>query len=189
MEDRTAASPKQALLLIDFQRDFLAADGRMPVARTHVDGAIAAARAAIGQARVSGQLVVKIGNEFKPNDLVRNILRHHAAMAGSPGADWDPRLDADAPYLAKWKGDAFCNPELPRVLADNGIEDIILTGLFAGACIAATAKGALRRGLQVHVLTAAIACRTDASRHAACERLRKLGVQLVTNDDPGGIQP
>ena len=37
------------LLLIDFQRDFLADDGRMPVARSQVAPVLAAARAALAR--------------------------------------------------------------------------------------------------------------------------------------------
>ena len=43
----TAATPprtRRALLLIDFQRDFLAGDGRMPVARNQVGPVLAASR-------------------------------------------------------------------------------------------------------------------------------------------------
>jgi nicotinamidase-related amidase len=171
--------PCGALLLIDFQDDFLSDSGRMPVARNQVSSVIAAACAAIEQSQVAGDLILKIGNEFRPSDVVGNALRHHAAVAGSPGTKWDSRLDvAEATYLVKWKGDAFCNPELHRVLEENGVERITLAGLYARACITATAKGAMKRGLKVRLLVDAIACRSDASRDAAVIRMRKRGVRL-----------
>ncbi|MGA7417947.1 MAG: cysteine hydrolase [Acidimicrobiales bacterium] len=172
-----------ALLLIDFQDDFLSDNGRMPVARNQVGRVIAAANAAIEQSQAAGDLILKVGNEFRPRDVVGNALRHHAAIAGSPGTKWDPRLDVvDATYLVKWKGDAFCNPELRRVLEENGVERITLAGLYARACITATAKGAMKRGLKVRLLVDAIACRSDASRDAAVTRMRKRGVQPVRTD-------
>lgn len=172
-----------ALLLIDFQDDFLSDSGRMPVARHQVSGVIAAANAAVKRSQVAGDLILTIGNEFRPSDVVGNALRHHTATAGSPGTKWDPRLDvADAPYLAKWRGDAFCNPELCRVLEENRVQRITLAGLYARACITATAKGAMKRGLKVHLLVDAIACRSDASHDAAVKRMRKRGVQLVPPD-------
>ncbi len=170
----------RALLLIDFQHDFLADDGRMPVARTQVEPMLAALRPAIDQAQHQGDLIVEVGNEFLRRDVVRNVLRRRAAMAGSPGARWDPRFAAPgARYLAKWKTDAFCNPKLEELLREHGIQEVILTGLFAGACVSATAKGARERGFHTSVLVDAVACRSDASRQAALDRLGRQGTGLV----------
>ncbi len=159
---------RRALLLIDFQYDFLADDGRMPVDRSQVQPVVEAARAAIARAQGAGNVIIKIGNEFRPSDYVRNAFRHHAAMAGSRGADWDSRVDAgDSIYLAKWKSSAFCNPELSQLLKHRQIEQVCLAGLFARACVTATAKEALVRGLRVQLLVDAIACKSNASRSAA----------------------
>jgi hypothetical protein len=38
-------------------------------------------------------VIVKIGNEFRPNDVIGNVFRHHAAMRRSPGVAWDDRID------------------------------------------------------------------------------------------------
>ena len=171
---------RRALLLIDFQYDFLADDGRMPVDRGQVQPVLAATRSAIDKAQDAGDLIVRIGNEFKPGDFVGNTFRHRAAIAGSSGARWDPRVDAgDSVYLPKWRGNAFCNPELSHLMSDHLIEEVCLTGLFARGCVTATAKGASARGLQVHLLVDAIACKSDASRSAALTRLGRRGMQLV----------
>jgi nicotinamidase-related amidase len=169
------------LLLIDFQRDFLADDGRMPVARHQVTGVLVATRTAIDRARAKGDLIVRIGNEFRPSDRIGNLLRHHAAMAGTPGTEWDARAEVtggDAYYLAKWKGSAFCNPELGDLLAREAVTDIVVCGLYARACVAATARAALARGLRVTVLGDAVACKSDGSREAALHRMVRQGVEL-----------
>ena len=112
----------RALLLIDFQHDFLADDGRMPVARHHVAEALAAAGTCIATATTAGAVVIKIGNEFKRTDVVRNLLRRNAAIEGSDGAAWDPGVDApSAVYVPKWRGDAFCNPQLKAALTEAGV--------------------------------------------------------------------
>ena len=170
----------QALLLIDFQDDFLADDGRMPVARNQVEPVLAATRAAIAQAQARGDLIVQIGNEFRPHDLVGNLARRGAAVSGRPGTRWDPRFAAPgAVYLAKWKGNAFCNPALEKLLREHRIQEIVVAGLYARACVAATTKAALARGFQVRVLGNAVACRSDASREAALGRLRGLGAEVI----------
>jgi nicotinamidase-related amidase len=178
-----AQSPRgrRALLLIDFQRDFLAVDGRMPVARHHVTGVVVATRMAIERAQANGDLIVRIGNEYRPGDRIGNLLRHHAAMAGTPGTAWDARVEvngADAYYLAKWKGSAFSNPELGDLLAREAVTDVVLCGLYAHACVTATARAALARGLRVTVLRDAVACKSDGSREAALHRMALNGVEL-----------
>lgn len=79
--DRT--DQRRALLLIDFQDDFLADSGRMPVAREQVESVLAATRAAISQAQARGDLIVQIGNEFRPHDLIGNLMRRGAAISDS----------------------------------------------------------------------------------------------------------
>ncbi|MGO9753931.1 MAG: cysteine hydrolase family protein [Solirubrobacteraceae bacterium] len=175
---------RRALLLIDFQHDFLDPHGRMPVARGHVEPMVSATRRAITHAQRDGELVVKIGNEFRRGDVFMNALRRRAAIEGSAGAAWDPRVDAaGAPYIPKWKASAFCNPALGQLLDERGVGHVILTGLQAGACVTATAKAALARGLQVSALTPAVACRSDASRDRALGRLARRGVHLLTDLD------
>jgi nicotinamidase-related amidase len=50
----------RALLLIDFQRDFLDPKGRMPVDQLQVEPVIAAAQLAADAAQTQGDLIVKI---------------------------------------------------------------------------------------------------------------------------------
>jgi nicotinamidase-related amidase len=181
MANADAPRGRRALLLIDFQRDFLADDGRMPVSRGQVAGVLVATRVAIERAQGDGDLIVMIGNEFRPGDRIGNLLRHHAAVAGSAGAAWDERASAsgtDAVYLPKWEGSAFCNPELGELLARAGVEQVTLCGLYARACVTATAREALSRGLRVTVVRDAVACRSDGSRATALRRLARRGVEL-----------
>jgi len=170
---------RTALLLIDFQRDFLAGDGRMPVARHQVTGLLVATGNVLAQAMADGDLIVRIGNEFRPRDRLANLLRHHAAMAGSAGAAWDDQVPAGSSvYLPKWKPSAFCNPELGELLARERVRQVRICGLYARACVTATAREALRRGLRVIVMRDAVACRSDRSREAALQRLSRGGVEL-----------
>jgi nicotinamidase-related amidase len=111
-----------ALLLIDFQEDFLAPSGRMPVDQGQVRPVIAPAQQAVNEAQRNGDPIVKIGNEFRRSDVIGNTLRHHAARKGGPGAAWDGRIDPPgAMYIPKWKSDAFCNPDLATLLEEAGV--------------------------------------------------------------------
>jgi nicotinamidase-related amidase len=171
---------RKALLLIDFQEDFLDPAGRMPVEREHVMTAIAAAQQAVEAAQAGGDLIVKIGNEFRPTDLIGNLLRRQASIKGSTGSAWDSRIDPpEAAYIPKWKSNAFCNPALAALLKDAEVDQVILAGLYAKDCVSATAKAAKKRNLSVQVIGDATACSSDKSRRSALDKLRRIGIDVV----------
>lgn len=180
---RSAASHaplRRALLLLDFQEDFLSPNGRLPVAQQQVKPVLVRTRQAILDAAREGDLVAAIGNEFKKNDCVTNLFRRNASIAGSPGSRWTSELPlGDIPYFPKWRRSAFANPEFESWLRDHHVDTIALTGLQAKACVAATAKDALARNLRVELISDAIACVSDKSRDRALARLARRGALKV----------
>ena len=180
MEDKANTRSRRALVLIDFQNDFIQPTGRMPVAQTQVASVLSAARQAITLARATGDLVVAIGNEFRHSDYLMNLLRRSASMAGSPGAQWVRDLPLDGiPYFPKWASSAFVNSDFDRWLHAENVHTLRLAGLQAKACVTATAKDAMKRGYSVEVLDDAIACVSDRSRARALARLERRGVRRV----------
>jgi len=140
---------------------------------------LSAAARAIVEARSRNDLVVAIGNEFRPGDFLMNALRRYASVAGSEGSRWTDKLPLDgAKYFPKWAGSAFVNRELDTWLRARGITTLVLTGVFANACVTATAKDALTKGYAVHILADAVACKSDASRARALARLEARGAVL-----------
>jgi nicotinamidase-related amidase len=178
--DANRAPARRALLLIDFQRDFLEPSGRMPVARAQVDSVLNAAARAMAEARDAGDLIVAIGNEFRPRDILMNLVRRNASIAGSEGSRWTDRLPLDgATYFPKWAGSAFVNPELDPWLRARNVKTLVVAGLMAKACVAATAKDALARVYAVQILADGVACTSDASRARALARLKARGAVLL----------
>jgi nicotinamidase-related amidase len=152
----------------------------MPVDQDQVQPVVEAALGAIEEAQGNGDLIVRIGNEFRPSDVIGNLFRHRAAIKGSLGAAWDGRIDPPgATYLPKWKPNAFCNPNLAILLAERRVDQVRLAGLYAKACVSATARGAHQRGLSVQVIGDATACSSNKSREVALDKLRRLGVEVV----------
>ena len=152
----------------------------MPVAKSQVLPVLAAAKQAVEYFRDAQLPIVAIGNEFRTRAFLINLFRHFATMAGSPGSAWDERLPlGDIPYFPKWGGSAFINPALEPWLRERGVGEVVLTGLFARACITATAKSALKRGFRVATIDAATACANDQSRAKALARLHTKGVAQV----------
>ncbi len=170
----------RALLLIDLQVDFLSPTGRLPVAASQAEPLLASVWEAYGQARRHGDPIFAIGNEFERSDFIANIFRRFSAMQGSPGAAWDPRAPREgAEYFSKSRGDAFSNRDLAPRLEDLGVASVVLCGVYASACVLATARAALRHRLQVQVLRAGVADRSLASRERALARLSRAGVQII----------
>lgn len=174
------APARRALLLIDFQDDFLCPQGRMPVCRTQVTPVLAVAGRAVAKARQAGDFVLAIGNEFRPGDYLMNLLRRHASIAGSSGSQWTMALPlAGIRYFPKWAASAFINPELHAWLRAHDVGTLALSGLFAKACVAATCRDALAQGYSVELMSDAIACGSDASRDRALARLQGKGARIA----------
>jgi nicotinamidase-related amidase len=155
---------RRALILLDFQEGFLADHSGMPVARHPVTPVMTATRAAIDLAPAQRAA----DHQDRQRVPVPRHRDERAAPARGDGRQHrgtlEPRFDTDsALYLPKWGSDAFCNPALDQLLAASQIEQLALAGLKASACVTATVKSALARGLRVQLQADAIACRTDAS--------------------------
>jgi nicotinamidase-related amidase len=171
----------RALLLVDLQVDFLAADGRLPIGHDQVEPLLAAVNAAVASAMHRADPIVGVGNEFRSADLISNLLRRYAAMRGSSGARWDPRapkgIDA---YFAKAAGNAFGNPQLHAFLTGRGASELVVAGVYASACILKTARGGLSRGYRVQALAPALGDASAVARLRALEKLSAAGVEIVS---------
>lgn len=169
-----------ALVLLDFQFEFLDASGRMPVCRQHVTPTIDAALKAVEIFKKSGRPVAAIGNEFRRGDYFMNLLRRHASMKGSRGAIWDQRVPLDGlAYFPKWAESAFVNPEFETWLRREKVREIAICGMFASACVSSTAREALKKGYRVRLVSDAIACSNDRTKARSLARLRRKGALLA----------
>ena len=170
-----------ALMVLDMQTDLLAVDGRFPVAEEQVAGLLRSTNAAIAASHDRGAAVVYIRTAFRPWDP-GNLFRRGCCVRGRPGSELDPRVRAEpgAAHFEKWRGDAFCNDELGAWLKREGVDTVVVCGVYADACVRATVRGALRRGLRVTVLSDAVAASSHAAREAALDQMRRAGATIMT---------
>jgi nicotinamidase-related amidase len=176
----TGSPMATAFLAMDLQCDYLQPQGRLRIARGQVDGMIDTLNRSIRFAAAQGWTVIYVVNGFDLLDP-NNLLRNFATLAGSRGAQMDPRIVRlpGAPVFAKKVPDAFTNPALASELDPERVGRVVIGGVFADACVTATALAAQRRGLQVGVLADAIGAASDADRARALSKLRRRGIAVL----------
>ena len=177
---------RNAVLLMDLQRDFLGEEGaRMPVQPSGAAAVIRTTNAILRQAMLGGALPVLVVNRFLPTDRIGNFFRKGAAIDGTPGAEIDPRIAAheDVKTFAKARPSAFTNPELDEFLAARGITDLYVIGVFAEGCVRSTALDAKRRGYAVHVLADAVASDAAWKKRLALWVMARAGVEVIGGEE------
>lgn len=142
---------RAALLLIDFQRDFLERPGLSPSADTLV-----ADSAAFLQAwRASGAAVIHVHTQVRADggDRMPHWARSNywACVENTPGALSPPALAPASSEISIQKSffSGFSNPQLDHVLAAQDIDTLVLAGIFLHGCIRSTAFDAYERGYEV----------------------------------------
>ncbi|MEO8609429.1 MAG: isochorismatase family cysteine hydrolase [Chloroflexota bacterium] len=170
-----------SLMVMDCQVDFLDSDGRYPVAIHQVEPLLIATNQLIAAAQSNGAMVIYIGNEYNPRDLA-NLFRNKAAIKGSSGAQIDPRLSyINSYYFSKSKTSAFTNSKLAPFLLKYNIKHLVLTGVYATACVRHTVVDALKHGYQVSIVSDAVADKSDQRRNAALRALESKGAHVLTS--------
>jgi nicotinamidase-related amidase len=139
---------RTALLLVDFQREFL--DGGLPV--PGAAAAIARAHALLSWARAQGLQVVHVRQESPAGSAL--------FAAGSPGAQPAEALTPAAGELVVVKrlAGAFSRTDLDATLRARGADTLLVAGIMTHLAVDTTARDATVLGYRV--LVAADACAT-----------------------------
>lgn len=170
---------KKALLILDIQDDFTGNDARMPMDAVQTEDMINNLNNLVASLDSSFGEIVYIGNEFSKYDLL-NIFRNFAAIKGTKGTRPDRRLKiVSGNYFSKNKENAFKNPSLDAFLKSKAITELFISGLKAEACVYSTAKGAIKNGYKVNVLTDCIATTSDKKRSKMLQKYLKAGANTI----------
>ncbi|MFF2176487.1 cysteine hydrolase family protein [Lysinibacillus sp. NPDC058147] len=173
---------KQALMVLDIQNDYFSDQARMTVAKHQIEPTINSINDLIKRAEKSNVPIIYIRNEFARTDVLSNLLRKFTALKGSKGAELDDRLSkVKGAYFSKKKADAFSNPSLITYLNNNGINKLIVTGVFIEGCVTATVEGAKARNFIVTVVEDAVAGATDQSREVALTKLARQDILILSS--------
>jgi nicotinamidase/pyrazinamidase len=152
-----------ALLIIDYQNDFIPPDGALAVAGG--DAIVDRINALAADDRFD---LVGATRDWHPPDHAS--FREQGGpwpphcVRGTDGADFSPRLDVDRIDTIVDAGvgrdeegySGFESPRLDEVLRQNHIDAVTVVGLATDYCVLATARDAARKGYKVTVDTSAV---------------------------------
>ena len=113
-------------------------------------------------------------------------------VAGTPGAEYHPALDASLidvhvrkgqgkPAYSIFEGVTDAGETMPQALDRLGVTDIDVAGIATDYCVLASALDGIQSGRSVRVLTDLVAGVAQGSSEAALERLDAAGASLVTS--------
>jgi nicotinamidase-related amidase len=172
-----------ALVLLNYQVDYLRGDGRMPVAQDQVGGLITATNKMIAAMRQRPSPVIYTINEFSPFEAISDIGQNFSAMRFASGSTLDPRINyLGGVYFSNQEWNAFANPQFDEHLQLIGVGHLVLAGTFPERSIVDTARQAKRRGYSVTVISDAVASSDAQRRDAALQTLRVSGVAIESSD-------
>ena len=176
---------KAALACIDFQRDFVAAEG-LAAARgaavEHLREAIPGAQRALAAARKVGMFVFHTREVYAADlsDLNLYRRRHDSAVGtpgplgrflvrGEPGSEIIEAMRPlpDEPVIDKAGFSAFHQTTLDTILRVRGIETLLIAGVTTQCCVASTLRSAVDLGYSCVLLRDACAAYDPADHEAS----------------------
>ncbi|WP_309710096.1 isochorismatase family protein [Pseudolysinimonas sp.] len=124
-------------------------------------------------------------------DFVQSWPRH--CVAGTPGAEYHPALDASlidvhvkkgqgVPAYSIFEGVTDDGRDLIEVLDEKGVDVVHVAGIATDYCVLASARDALDAGREVAVLTDLIAGVAPESSKVALEELGAAGAELLATN-------
>ena len=185
-----------ALLLIDVQRDFCAADGMYGAMGRDLSLIAPAVRnlgVALDAARRTGVLPIYVQNMWLPKHkavsgawlrfmvVKRNMdPARGCTVAGTPGAEILPEVAPrpDDIVVQKWRSSAFVGTNLDMVLRANDIKTVVCAGFVTEGCLESSARDAVFYDYYTVVLEDCIGT-FDRDLHEASLKVLRTRVDVV----------
>jgi ureidoacrylate peracid hydrolase len=188
------APARTALLLIDFQVDFGAPEGKM--ARRGADvgsvpDAIADAQELVDGARKAGVSVLFVRLLTHPGDespTVREARQRRnepdLCVDGTAGANFiGPQPLLGETVISKTRFSAFAHTGLGEQLHAQGVDTLVLAGLTTECCVASSAWHALEQDFHVFIAANACTAYEPALHEGALRALALSGAVLKPTND------
>ena len=190
------APERTALVVVDVQTDFAAADGlvgRYGADMTTIPPAIDRIEALIAAARAAGAAVafLRVVTRAETDSVAMRTLMERRGMAGgeaicradSVGADYHRVLPQPGDIeIAKLMFNGFHATDFDERLRAHGVDTLLMTGFTTDCCVDATARDAFHRDYHVFIVSDACGAYEPDLQHGALNALNKNCALLVESD-------
>lgn len=168
----------KALVIIDLQNDYLW-DQRKHMFSYDTASLIETVNRTAAEYKQNGWTVIYIGQIF-PN-LITNKLLIGFSIKNTPGAELFSGLNLVSDlYFEKNLPDSFSSAPFRKYIEDNNIKELAVCGLDECGCVGATAKGAVKRGYNVSLISQATVSRFPKKKIRKMRTaLKELGVKYI----------
>jgi len=172
-------SDKTALVVIDMQEDYLR-ENRKKMFSYDTDALVTSVNRAIAVYREQGCDILYVKQVFQ--NIITNRVFIGFTIKGTPGAEIYSGVDVVSEMVfEKYFSDTFSAKSFREHVAEAGYTGLVLCGLDECGCVGATAKGAVKAGLPVTMLTDCIGRRfPDRKVQKMRKKLQSLGVKYVS---------
>jgi len=187
-----------AVILVGYQNDYFAKDGilRGVVEDPHgvdrvLENTLAFIRALAATDATIISTPIILAPDYRamasPVGILNTMKEVGAFKEGSIGAENIPELDEFGDHVLYVSGkvgfNAFSNTTLGDVLADRGIESVLVCGMVTSLCIDSTGRAAYERGYDVTIVSDCSSARTDAEHQFFCENVFPLYGRAATSTE------
>ncbi|AIT79465.1 cysteine hydrolase family protein [Novosphingobium pentaromativorans] len=186
-----------ALVVVDIQNDFAAAEGlvgRFGVDLDPIEAVIDRIEAMIAAARKVGVTIAFMRVVTRPetdSTALKTLMARRGSgggeaicRAGQPGADYYRLFPESGDIeIEKLLFDSFHGTDLDDQLKARKIDTVVMTGITTECCVDSTARGAFHRGYNVFVVSDACAAYEPGLHTGSLLALQKNLALLTTAQD------
>lgn len=186
MENMQCGNPKKALFVIDIQEDYTGRTAKPPFPYKDSERLITTVNQIIEEASRKNITIIYIRQEFDGfmGRMLSRLAGHGTAIKGNAGTELDQRINILSPHcFTKPMPDAFTNPKLEELLKEHQVNELYLVGLDAAGCVHFTAKGALKRGYRVSIITDGIVLLEEKKWDSLIKKFEQDGIALITSQE------
>ena len=186
MNNKKFDNPQKALLVIDIQEDYTGETAKPPFPYKDSEMLITTVNKIISEASKKNFVVVYIRQEFEGfiGRTISKLIGHGTAIKGNAGSAFDKRINILSTYcFTKSMPDAFTSPKIEAFLDEHQVSELYLVGLDAAGCVFFTAKGALKRGYSVSIITDGIALLKEKQWDNLLEKYKHTGIILISEQE------
>jgi nicotinamidase-related amidase len=174
----TYQNPKTAVMIIDMQEDSIGINATNPFPIPGSEALIENNNKLISKAKNNNWIIVYIKEEL-PRE--QSFLTHGKLVKNTSGAEIDSRIKIESQNIfTKAYNDAFWNPALSKLLIENQVNEIYISGIAADACVKSTALGAINRGYKVNAVKEGIGMMDPTKLDKTLGEYLRRGINVIS---------